>query len=278
MAKTKRQSVEPSVKSPVSYSQPNNNILYVMMGVITLFLVFVTIKMFSLEKKIDSAAVAQQQPQQQQQQKVTVKIDQVKKLFGKDYIHFGAANKKLLFVEVSDPSCPFCHVAGGLNKELSLEVGPKFQYQEDGGTYIPPVPEIKKLVDEGKASFTYLYSNGHGNGILAAQSFYCAFEKNKFWEVHDKLMSNEGYKLINEVVTNDKTKIPELVNFLSDVIDSDFLTKCLESDKYKERLTRDEKLSPSLGFQGTPTFVINTDIFPGAYSFADMKSAVDKNL
>lgn len=274
MPKAKRHSE--SVRPSVNCFQSNNKIIYVMLGVITLFLVFLTVKMFSLEKKIDSAVVAQQQPQQQQ--KVTVKIDQIKKLFSKDYIHFGTANKKLLFVEISDPSCPFCHVAAGMNKELSAQVGPKFQYQEDGGTYIPPVPEIKKLVDEGKASFTYLYSNGHGNGILATQSFYCAFEKNKFWEVHDKLMTNEGYKLINEVVTNDKTKIPELVSFLGDVIDGDFLTKCLESEKYKERLTRDEKLSPNLGFQGTPHFLINTDLFQGAYSFADMKSVVDKNL
>ena len=64
MPKTKRQS-EPA-RLPVSYSQPNNNILYVMMGVITLFLIFMTVKMFSLEKKINSGAtgsapVAQQE-------------------------------------------------------------------------------------------------------------------------------------------------------------------------------------------------------------------------
>ncbi len=53
-------------QSPVNYSQPNNNILYVMMGVIILFLVFVTIKMFALEKKIVSGggtpAVQQESP------------------------------------------------------------------------------------------------------------------------------------------------------------------------------------------------------------------------
>lgn len=47
-------------------SQPNDNILYMMMGVITLFLVFMTVKMFALEKKINSGtaatgAVAQQE-------------------------------------------------------------------------------------------------------------------------------------------------------------------------------------------------------------------------
>ena len=62
MPKTKKGPVQ----SPVMYSQPNNNILYVMMGVITLFLIFITVKMFSLEKKInsgsaDGTAVAQQE-------------------------------------------------------------------------------------------------------------------------------------------------------------------------------------------------------------------------
>ena len=63
MPKAKR--FDESVQPSVNYSQPNNNILYVMMGVITLFLVFMTVKMFSLEKKINSgstggAIVAQQ--------------------------------------------------------------------------------------------------------------------------------------------------------------------------------------------------------------------------
>jgi protein-disulfide isomerase len=55
---------EPMTSAPVMYSQPNNNILYVMMGVITLFLIFLTVKVLALEKKINSGAtgaVAQQE-------------------------------------------------------------------------------------------------------------------------------------------------------------------------------------------------------------------------
>ncbi len=66
MAKIKRERVESSAQFPVNYSQPNNNILYVMMGVITLFLIFVTVKMFSLEKKLTTGgtggAVQQESP------------------------------------------------------------------------------------------------------------------------------------------------------------------------------------------------------------------------
>jgi len=63
MPKAKR--LDELIQPSVNYSQPNNNLMYVMMGVITLFLVFMTVKMFSLEKKINSgnagsAVVAQQ--------------------------------------------------------------------------------------------------------------------------------------------------------------------------------------------------------------------------
>ena len=59
MPKAKRQKKESVIKtqSSVIYSQPNNNILYAMMGVITLFLVFMTIKVISLEKKLGSTSV-----------------------------------------------------------------------------------------------------------------------------------------------------------------------------------------------------------------------------
>ncbi len=253
-------------------SQNNLKPLYFLMGVIFVFNLFLAVKVFNIEKKLTSLAT----PQQQQQ--VEVKIDQIKKLFTNDFIHFGDKNKKLLFVEVSDPSCPFCHIAGGENPDLASQVGDRFKYQSQGGSYIPPVPEIKKLVDQGKAGFVFLYSNGHGNGEIAAQALYCAYEKGKFWEVHNKLMTNEGYNLINQTVQNNKAKISELVNFLASEIDSQFLTNCLQSGKYEKSLTRDQKLSPSLGFQGTPHFLVNTTMFQGAYSFSDMQSAVDKAL
>ena len=263
-------------KQKVSSEPVNFKYLYFFLGLILLLNIFLTIKIFNLEKKL-APLITQQQPQQPQPPK-QIKIEQVKQLFGKDFIHFGDASKKLLFVEVSDPSCPFCHIASGTNPQLASEAGDRFKYQSEGGSYIPPVSEIKKLVDQGKASFAFIYSNGHGNGILAAQALYCAYEKGKFWETHDKLMTNEGYNLINEQVRNDKTKIPDLVSFLADEIDSDFLTKCLESGRYEKSLNRDQKLSPSLGFQGTPHFLINTEMFQGAYSFSDMKPVIEKYL
>lgn len=194
-------------------------------------------------------------------------LDKVKSLFTTGFIHFGDAKSKILFVEITDPSCPYCHIAAGNNPELSKQVNTRFQYVSDGGTYNPPTTNIKKLVDAGKASLAVLYYPGHGNGILATQALYCAFDKNKYWEVHDKLMTNEGYELINNKVINDKKNIPLLVDFLSNEIDSTFLTSCLESGKYEASLNRDKDLGPSLQLQGTPHYLLNTTVFGGAVDY-----------
>jgi len=50
---------------------------------------------------------------------------------------------------------------------------------------------------------------------------------------------------------------------------------CLTTGKYKDKLAKDIATSQSLGVQGTPGFFVNTTNFAGAYSYADMKSAVD---
>src|SRR3989344_3641786 len=69
-------------------------------------------------------AVPTAAPQQQQQQQApTVTLDQIKGLVDpKKNIVFGDRNKKLIFVEFSDPSCPYCHIAAGKNPDLNKQV------------------------------------------------------------------------------------------------------------------------------------------------------------
>jgi len=208
----------------------------------------------------------------------TIDISQIKGLFGKDLIKFGDEKRKLLIVEVSDPSCPYCHVAGGKDGELNKQIGDRFTLVADGGTYLAPVPEFKKLIDAKKASFVYIYQNGHGNGELAMKALYCAFEKDKFWEVHDLLYTNKGYNLINNEVKNDVTQAGKLADFLKGAINASDMKTCLESGRYDKRLTSDEALATSLGISGTPGFYLNATNFAGAYSYTDMKTVVDAAL
>lgn len=228
-----------------------------------------------LESKLLKQTAAPAAPQAPQQpQKVTVTQDQLKALFTDKHITFGDKNSKTLFVEVADPSCPFCHVAAGHNPELNKQVGSQFTLASDGGTYVAPVPKMKELVDAGKAAFVWIYTNGHGNGEMGTKALYCAHEKGDFWPVHDKIMSNAGYNLLNNDIKNDKTKAQDLANFLSDVTDANGLKACLESSKYDTRLSEDSAVAASLGVSGTPGFFVNTTNFAGAYSWKDMESAV----
>lgn len=214
---------------------------------------------------------------QQPAAKPKVELSQIKELFGKDLIKFGNADNKVLFVEASDPSCPYCHVAGGLNSALNTQMGAQFKLVADGGTYLAPIPEMKKLVDSGKASFVWLYFNGHGNGELATKSLYCAYEKGKFWEAHDLLMTEKGYDFINNVAKNDKVNIDKVVDFLKSANVPD-LKSCLDSGKYDARLASDMALGQSLGVSGTPGFFVNDKNFAGAYSYKDMESVVTSAL
>lgn len=209
-----------------------------------------------------------------QQPKVQVSLDQIKSAFDKAVVKFGKSDAKIVFIEAADPSCPFCHIAAGKNSELAKQVGDRFTYISDGGTYIPPVPEMKKLVDQGKASYAFIYRNGHGNGEMGTKALYCAQDQGKFWQVHDKIYSNAGYDLLNKTVLNDKTKSKELTDFLKEVVDATKLRECIDSGKYDSKLAEDEKVAGDLGITGTPGYYINTKNFEGAYSWNDMKSSL----
>ncbi len=219
-----------------------------------------------------AAQPSQQTPAQPQVPKVT--LDTIKALFNDKNLVFGNKNSKNLLVEVADPSCPYCHAAAGHNPELNKQLGPQFLLVADGGTYVSPVQEMKKLVDGGKAAFVYIYSPGHGNGEMGAKALYCANEKGKFWEVHDKLMSSSGYDLLNTQVKNDKTKSQQVVDFLSDVSNPADMKTCLDSGKYDAKLQEDTSTAVKLGVSGTPGFFINTTNFAGAYNWKDMQSSV----
>lgn len=227
------------------------------------------------KKAVTQAVTAQPSiaPQQAAQQP-KANLAQVKDAFAKSQIKFGDVNKKLVVIEVADPSCPYCHIAAGKNPELNKQVGSRFTLISDGGSYVAPVPEIQKLVSSGKAAFAWVYTPGHGSGEMGTKAMYCAFEKGKFWEVHDLLMTSKAYDMLNNTIKNDKAKSGELADFLQPVFDPASMKQCLDSGKYDNRLNEDVALAQSLGISGTPGFYLNETQFSGAYSYTDMESAV----
>lgn len=263
--------------------RPNNFLTIPIAILLGSFVISIAILMHGGVIKIGKTAVTQPQaaqpaqttqPAPVQPQAPTVTLETIKALFNNKNLTFGDKNSKNLLVEVADPSCPYCHAAAGLNPDLSKQMGTQFVLVADGGTYISPVQEMKKLVDVGKAAFVYIYSPGHGNGEMGTKALYCGRDKEKFWEVHDKLMSSAGYDLMNTQVKNDKTKSQQVADFLADVTNSVDMKTCLDSGKYDAKLAEDTATATKLGVNGTPGFFINTTNYAGAYNWKDMQSSV----
>lgn len=275
--------VENSNKENKSYFELSHSSVY-FFALLLLAMTFVTGYLFgktntkTIQANTNTDAVQQAQPQAQQPAQPQISLDTIKALFTKNVVKFGDANSKLLMVEVADPSCPYCHIAAGVNTEIGAQAGPQFKLVSQGGTYVAPVPEMKKLVDQGKAAFVWIYTRGHGNGELATKALYCAFDQGKFWQAHDLLLSDKGYDLQNNQIKNDATKSQQLGDFLATAVDKNKLKSCLDSGKYDSRLGEDSSLASSLGINGTPGFYLNTTNFAGAYSWTDMKSAADAAL
>ncbi len=256
------------VKSPVPQI-----ILWVLLTISAFLLGSLYTKVQYLKNKNAKTPEETQVTQQVRPAQSAVSLDQVKDAFNKSFVKFGDTQRKMVLIEIGDPSCPYCHVAAGLDGELNKQMGTQFMLVADGGTYVAPVPAMRKFVESGKAAFAYLYTPGHGNGEMGMKALYCAFDKGKFWEVHDVLMTKSGYSLLNDTVRNDKTKSGELADFLKSVFDPAQMKACLESDKYDARLREDIRLSSVLGVTGTPGFFINETLFAGAYSYKDMEPA-----
>ena len=218
-------------------------------------------------------------PNQQAGQKAPsdapIAADVYKTLIADDRIVLGNKTSKNVVIEISDPSCPFCHFASGKNPDLVKQSGRNdYLSTEFGGTYVAPVPEFEKLSKSGDIAYVYSYGNGHGNGRLAAEALYCAHARDGFWAVHDKLMSGPGYTMVNDTVKNDRTQSATLAKFLGNEIDETFMTECLSSAKYESRINRDIAENSKLQFAGTPHFVINGNIVRGAADFPSMKGFI----
>jgi len=92
-------------------------------------------------------------------------------------------------------------------------------------------------------------------------------------------MSNEGYKLINDTAKGGNTMKPEVMaEFLKDKIDYQTMYDCLDSGKYKTRLAQEQALADSLGTNGTPAYIVNTQLFSGAQDYKSLSTLVDSIL
>ncbi len=125
-------------------------------------------------------------------------------------------------------------------------------------------PKIKEnYIDTGKAKFYYKHFplGFHQHAQLAAEASECAYDQDKFWEMHDKIFENQ--KDMSE--ENFKAWAEEMD------LNMDDFNSCLDSHKYAEKVKLSMAEGQKVGVQGTPSVLIEDELVVGAIPFEDVK-------
>ena len=102
---------------------------------------------------------------------------------------------------------------------------------------------------------------------IAARASLAANEQNAYFEYHSILLNNT--KSINE---NFLYKIAKKLS-----LDIEKFKKDISSEKIKNNIIKNINFANSLKVRGTPTFIIGTQILPGAYDYEKLKKIILDN-
>jgi protein-disulfide isomerase len=182
-------------------------------------------------------------------------------LFGPGDAVLGNANAKVTIVEFSDFECPYCR-----------------------SFFIGAYPELKKnYIDTGKVKlvFRHFPLSFHVGARPAALAAQCAGDQGKFWEMHDKIFSEQQKQ------EADKNTVTRTVSFeAADVntwakslgLNMTTYTTCMTSEKYGKKVDADIAAGTTFGVSGTPTFFVNGQFVLGAQPFSEFKKLIDDAL
>ncbi|QRN93650.1 thioredoxin domain-containing protein [Archangium violaceum] len=158
---------------------------------------------------------------------------------------FGPKNAKVTIVEWSDFQCPFCSRVTPTLKQI------KENYPND----------VRVVFRHQPLSF-------HPNAKPAAEASMAAHEQGKFWEMHDKLFSNQG--------SLDRATFERYAEELK--LNMGQFKAALDSGKYRAKVEADASAGAAVGANGTPTFFVNGREFVGAQPFDSFKRVIDEEL
>ncbi len=170
----------------------------------------------------------------------------------------GAKNAKVTVIEFTDFQCPFC------SRHYTDTYGQiKKDYVDTG--------KIKYVVRDFPLSF-------HPNAEPAAIAAGCANDQGKFWEMHDKLFTNQA------TWSNMGDAKPTFKQYAADIkLDTAKFNSCLDNGEHKDEIQKDEADGIASGINGTPGFwVVGADgkgqLISGAVPYASFKQAIDALL
>jgi protein-disulfide isomerase len=186
---------------------------------------------------------------QQEVKKVDVSAD--------DDPFIGNAAATVTVIEFSDYQCPFCRM-----------------FWES--TYL----QLKKnYIDTGKIKFVYrdYPLPFHPAAIPSAIAAQCANDQGKYWEMHDKIFSEQN-KLDVQKYSTVQFGATELKKWAKELGLNSSFNKCLDDSKYADEVTKDTSEGQAAGVSGTPSFFINGTMLVGAQPYAEFQKIIDKEL
>jgi protein-disulfide isomerase len=108
----------------------------------------------------------------------------------------------------------------------------------------------------------------HQFAQTAAEAAQCARGQGKFWEYHDKLFASQ------QALGKDQLK-----QYAKDLgLKEEEFNSCLETGKYKDSISGDQKDGEQLGVTGTPAFFVNGRFLSGAQPFETFAGIIDEEL
>ncbi len=157
----------------------------------------------------------------------------------------GAKNAPVTIVEFSDFQCPFC------------------------SRVVPTLHDLEKQY-EGKVKVIFKHQPlpFHQNARPAANAAMAANEQGKFWEMHDKLFSNQQ--------SLDRASLEKYAQEIG--LDMNKFKAALDSNKFDAQITADSNEGNRVGANGTPTFFINGRQVVGAQPIEAFKAVIDDEL
>ncbi|MEW6493312.1 MAG: thioredoxin domain-containing protein [Cyanobacteriota bacterium] len=154
----------------------------------------------------------------------------------------GASDSKVVLVEFSDFQCPYCAEAH---------------------------KTIKQFMAKHRDEVTLVYKHFpltpiHAEAMPAAKAAWAAGQQGKFWEYHDALFSQQD-KLSEEFyLATAKSLNLDLEKFNRDRTNAD------------AAIQEDIRLAQTLGLEGTPFLVMNSEAFNGAVQLSELEKALDR--
>lgn len=195
-------------------------------------------------------APAQQQPQQPS---APDPKEVLKKLDKGHFPALGNENAKVTIIEFSDLECPFC-----------------------ARFYKDALPQLtKEYIDTGKVKLYYRHFplSFHPKAKPLAHATECANEQGKFWEMHDKIFTENDAGNLASATDATYEEWAAAVG-----VDTAKFKTCFTNKTYEENITKDNTAGTDVGVSGTPTFYINGRQLVGAQPFESFKTVIEEEL